>query len=68
MVGWTYCYVLDACESARDFDRASQWIERAFEAVREFGIEFTSPAHAAAITWDPDVARRLRRAPSARSR
>ena len=40
IVGWTYCYVLDACESARDFDRASQWIERAFEAVRDFDIKY----------------------------
>ena len=29
MVGWTYCYVLDACENVRDFDRASQWIGHA---------------------------------------
>jgi DNA-binding NarL/FixJ family response regulator len=58
IAGWTYCYVLDACESARDFDRASQWIERAFEAVRDFDIEFTSGAcrshYVGILTWRGD--------------
>ncbi len=58
IVGWTYCYVLDACESARDFDRASQWIERAFEAVRDFDIEFSSGAcrshYVGILTWRGD--------------
>jgi ATP/maltotriose-dependent transcriptional regulator MalT len=58
LAGWTYCYVLDACESARDFDRASQWIERAFEAVREFDIKYASGAcrshYVGILTWRGD--------------
>jgi LuxR family transcriptional regulator, maltose regulon positive regulatory protein len=37
-VGWTCCYVLDACERVRDFDRAAQWVERGFAAGRELAI------------------------------
>lgn len=60
MVGWTYCYVLDACENVRDFDRASQWIEHAREAVRAFGIVHQSGAcrshYVAILTWRGDYA------------
>ncbi|MQA29730.1 MAG: hypothetical protein GEU82_07815 [Luteitalea sp.] len=60
MVGWTYCYVLDACENVRDFDRASQWIEHARESVRAFGIVHQSGAcrshYVAILTWRGDYA------------
>ena len=60
MVGWTYCYLLDACENVRDFDRASQWIEHAFEVVRRFGIVHQSGAcrshYVAILTWRGDYA------------
>jgi ATP/maltotriose-dependent transcriptional regulator MalT len=59
-VGWTYCYVLDACENVRDFDRASQWIEHALESVRAFGIVHLSGAcrshYVAILTWRGDYA------------
>lgn len=38
IVGWACCYVLDACERVRDFDRAVQWIERGLEAGRQLHI------------------------------
>ena len=57
-VGWAYCYVLDACESARDFDRAAQWIDRAFETGRELGIQSFSGAcrghYLGILTWRGD--------------
>jgi DNA-binding CsgD family transcriptional regulator len=60
MIGWTYCYVLDACENVRDFDRASQWIEHARESVRAFGIGHQSGAcrshYVAILTWRGDYA------------
>jgi LuxR family maltose regulon positive regulatory protein len=60
MVGWTYCYVLDACENVRDFDRASQWIGHASEAVRSFGIVHQSGAcrshYVAILTWRGEYA------------
>ena len=51
MVGWTYCYVLDACENVRDFDRASQWIEHAFGVSAQRSASFTNPERVAATTW-----------------
>ena len=58
MAGWTYCYVLDACENVRDFDRASQWIEHARESVRASGIVHQSGAcrshYVAILTWRGD--------------
>jgi DNA-binding CsgD family transcriptional regulator len=60
MVGWTYCYLLDACEHVRDFDRASQWIAHAFDALRGFGITHQSGAcrshYVAILTWRGDYA------------
>jgi LuxR family maltose regulon positive regulatory protein len=37
-VGWTCCYVLDACEKVRDFDRALQWLDRAWQYARDVRI------------------------------
>lgn len=37
-VGWTCCYLLDACERVRDVDRALQWVERGFAAGRELAV------------------------------
>jgi ATP/maltotriose-dependent transcriptional regulator MalT len=60
MAGWTYCYVLDACENVRDFDRASQWIGHAMESVRTFGVVHQSGAcrshYVAILTWRGDYA------------
>ena len=38
VVGFTCCYVLNACETVRDFDRASQWLEHAWAADRALGV------------------------------
>jgi ATP/maltotriose-dependent transcriptional regulator MalT len=60
MAGWTYCYVLEACENVRDFDRASQWIEQLSESVRKFGVVHQSGAcrshYVAILTWRGDYA------------
>lgn len=37
-VGWACCYILDACENVRDFQRASQWMQRTWEAEAELGV------------------------------
>ena len=57
MVGWTYCYVLDACENVRDFDRASQWIEHAWSRCAR-SASFTNPERVPQpLRGDSDVAR-----------
>jgi ATP/maltotriose-dependent transcriptional regulator MalT len=60
IVGWTYCYVLDACENVRDFDRASQWIAHALESMRALGVVHQSGAcrshYVAILTWRGDYA------------
>jgi len=60
IVGWTYCYVLDACENVRDFDRASQWIAHALESIRALGVVHQSGAcrshYVAILTWRGDYA------------
>lgn len=43
LVGWTCCYVLDACERVRDFDRAVQWLERGLDAGRRLAIAHFDP-------------------------
>jgi len=59
-IGWTYCYVLDACENVRDIDRASQWIDRAFEMERDLGIQHLMGAcrehYIGILTWRGDYA------------
>jgi DNA-binding CsgD family transcriptional regulator len=59
-VGWTCCYVLDACERVRDFDRALQWVERAFTAGRELAIPhfagFCRTHYISVLLWRGDYA------------
>jgi ATP/maltotriose-dependent transcriptional regulator MalT len=59
-MGWTYCYVLDACENVRDIDRAAQWMDRAFTMERELGIQHFLGAcrehYVAILTWRGEYA------------
>jgi ATP/maltotriose-dependent transcriptional regulator MalT len=60
-VGWTYCYVLEACENVRDFDRAAQWLERAWRVEGELKVQhyvgFCRSHYVAVLTWKGDYAR-----------
>lgn len=57
-VSWALCYLLFACERARDFDRAVEWCER----LRDFAARFDMPAglgicrvhYAAVLIWRGD--------------
>ena len=60
-VGWAYCYVLDACENVRDFQRASQWMQRAWDAEHELGVPhfngFCRGHYVGFLTWSADYAK-----------
>ncbi len=52
--GTIFCYLMDACDRLRDFDRASQWCERVREwASRAFGDVFSvcRPHYAVVLMW-----------------
>ena len=55
VVGFTCGYVLNACETVRDFDRAGQWLEQAWAADRALGVAhydgFCRSHHVAVLTW-----------------
>jgi ATP/maltotriose-dependent transcriptional regulator MalT len=40
-VGWTFCYLIYACERARDFDRAGQWCQKLKEFSERVSFRFT---------------------------
>ncbi len=40
-VAWMFCYLIYACERARDFDRAGQWCQRLKEFSERVGFRFT---------------------------
>ncbi|NEE03224.1 LuxR C-terminal-related transcriptional regulator [Phytoactinopolyspora halotolerans] len=58
--GWCYCYLLYACEQARDYDRAAQWCRKIEEWSQRRHTGFlnrTCRAHYAGVliwrgTWD----------------
>jgi DNA-binding NarL/FixJ family response regulator len=54
-VGFTCRYVLDACETVRDFARAQQWLEHAWAADRSLGVphfaSFCRSHYVAVLTW-----------------
>jgi DNA-binding NarL/FixJ family response regulator len=68
-IGWTCCYVLDACERVRDFDRALQWLDRAFAAGRELAIPhfagFCRSHYLGVLIWRGDYAAAEREATAA---
>jgi DNA-binding NarL/FixJ family response regulator len=54
-VGFTCCYILEACENVRDFSRASEWLARVRAADQEIGVlHFASMCrdhYIAILTW-----------------
>jgi LuxR family transcriptional regulator, maltose regulon positive regulatory protein len=54
-IGFTCCYVLDACETVRDFARAQQWLEHARSATRSMAVRhfesFCRSHYIAVLTW-----------------
>jgi DNA-binding NarL/FixJ family response regulator len=54
-IGFACCYVLEACETVRDFERAQQWLEHAWSADRSLGVPhfagFCRSHYVAILTW-----------------
>jgi DNA-binding CsgD family transcriptional regulator len=55
MMATTFCYLIDACDRVRDFDRAEQWCARARELMQkrhcgEF-YAFCRPHYAVVLMW-----------------
>jgi ATP/maltotriose-dependent transcriptional regulator MalT len=54
-VGFACYYVLEACETVRDFTRAQQWLEHAWSAERSLGVHhfasFCRSHYVAVLTW-----------------
>jgi DNA-binding NarL/FixJ family response regulator len=49
------CYLMDACDRARDYDRAEQWCARAYEIARQIHFEslmgVCRPHYAVVLMW-----------------
>ncbi len=64
--GWTCCLLLDACERARDYERAAEWCSKVEEFGRRMKINFVTGAcrahYGAVLTWQgrwPEAEREL---------
>jgi LuxR family maltose regulon positive regulatory protein len=53
--GWTCCMLLNACERARDYERAGEWCRKVEEFGRRMKINFVTGAcrahYGAVLTW-----------------
>jgi LuxR family transcriptional regulator, maltose regulon positive regulatory protein len=53
--GWTFCFLLNACERVRDFERAAEWCRRVEEFSRRMQTNFVTLAcrahYGAVLTW-----------------
>jgi len=53
--GWTCCLLLNACERARDYERAAEWCRKVEEFGRKTKINFVTGAcrahYGAVLTW-----------------
>ena len=53
--GWTCCLLLNACERARDYERAAEWCGKVEEFGRRMRINFVTGAcrahYGAVLTW-----------------
>jgi ATP/maltotriose-dependent transcriptional regulator MalT len=56
--GWTCCYVINACERVRDYDRGAQWCRKVEEFSERMRIRFVSGTcrahYAAVLVWHGD--------------
>ncbi len=39
-LGWTSCYLINACQRVRDYDRAAQWCKKMEELSERFGFRY----------------------------
>jgi DNA-binding NarL/FixJ family response regulator len=53
--GWTFCFLLNACERVRDFERAGEWCRKVEEFSRRMHTNFVTLAcrahYGAVLTW-----------------
>jgi ATP/maltotriose-dependent transcriptional regulator MalT len=53
--GWTFCFLLNACERVRDFERAGEWCRKVEEFSRRMQTNFVTVAcrahYGAVLTW-----------------
>jgi LuxR family transcriptional regulator, maltose regulon positive regulatory protein len=53
--GWTFCFLLNACERVRDYERAAEWCRRVEEFSRRMRTNFVTLAcrahYGAVLTW-----------------
>jgi LuxR family maltose regulon positive regulatory protein len=67
--GWTFCFLLNACERVRDYERAAEWCTKVEEFSRRMRTNFVTLAcrahYGAVLTWQgrwPEAERSLREA------
>jgi ATP/maltotriose-dependent transcriptional regulator MalT len=53
--GWTFCFLLNACERVRDYERAAEWCSKVEEFSRRMQTNFVTLAcrahYGAVLTW-----------------
>jgi ATP/maltotriose-dependent transcriptional regulator MalT len=53
--GWTFCFLLNACERVRDYERAAEWCRKVEEFSRAMKTNFVTLAcrahYGAVLTW-----------------
>jgi ATP/maltotriose-dependent transcriptional regulator MalT len=53
--GWTFCFLLNACERVRDYERAAEWCSKVEEFSRRMRTNFVTLAcrahYGAVLTW-----------------
>jgi ATP/maltotriose-dependent transcriptional regulator MalT len=64
--GWTFCFLLNACERVRDYERAAEWCGKVEEFSRRMSTNFVTLAcrahYGAVLTWQgrwPEAERSL---------
>jgi len=64
--GWTFCFLLNACERVRDYERAAEWCGKVEEFSRRMRTNFVTLAcrahYGAVLTWQgrwPEAERSL---------
>jgi ATP/maltotriose-dependent transcriptional regulator MalT len=64
--GWTFCFLLNACERVRDYERAAEWCRKVEEFSRRMSTNFVTLAcrahYGAVLTWQgrwPEAERSL---------
>jgi LuxR family maltose regulon positive regulatory protein len=64
--GWTFCFLLNACERVRDYERAAEWCRKVEEFSRRMRTNFVTLAcrahYGAVLTWQgrwPEAERSL---------